>query len=289
MQVQLLLFDNKALIKTTTLRLSIVQNGIHAGEQTQNTQNDKLPDYYNPWRSISCSYFSSTGTSKTRWVRREIACLLNTIQNEHTSMNSLIGMFSNTRSTSFSSVSVTLYSVILSVGRNWASHQTEEGPWLEGWWIEGINRSESTRYRVNLVQFGICRQNKYSACVNLINYKELTVALNPTDLISPLSRIRCRSSILHAQCRIVTSSVCMLECTIHTFCPRKESSNWFTGCSPHLSFGRSHSDGESVTHTDGVGVREDVLISQSTHWIKNNCFSWVKCCPVDVHTVLSER
>ncbi len=55
------------------------------------------------------------------------------------------------------------------------------------------------------------------------------------------------------------------ECTVHTFYPRKEPSNWFTGCSSHLSFSRSHSEGESVTHsdTDGVGVREYVLICRS--------------------------
>ncbi len=36
-----------------------------------------------------------------------------------------------------------------------------------------------------------------------------------------------------------------------------------------------------------VGVREDVLISQSTHRIGENSFSGVLSCPVDVHTVLS--
>ena len=71
-------------------------------------------------------------------------------------MDSLIGMFPNTRSIPFSSVSVTLYSVILSVGREKLSEPSDGGSMIERS-TEGVNRSESTRYRVNLVHLGIWR------------------------------------------------------------------------------------------------------------------------------------
>ncbi len=118
-------------------------------------------------------------------------------------MDSLIVMFSNTRSSPFSSVSVTLYSVILSVGREKVSDPLNRGSVIERS-MEATNRSESTRYRVNLVHLGIWRMLALLMCISqqvIITVIILTVALNSTDLFSPLSRIRCRSPVLPAQFR----------------------------------------------------------------------------------------